>query len=129
MEKLPGGKARITVSVSDPGEVLRWALASAPTRGSWPPSAVVRMAREVAECLSAVHDVPSVRRAAGVSCSYGEIRDGHARVIATTFIGSPIVDVHDGCGRTSNTARRTLKGNYGKCSTMTATKARCARSR
>jgi predicted DNA-binding transcriptional regulator YafY len=60
VEKLAGGKARITVSVSDPAEVVRWAFGFGADARVVAPEAAVRMARELAERLVAAHEAPSV---------------------------------------------------------------------
>ena len=53
MEKLPGGRARMTFPVSDPSEVIRWAFGFGPeARVIAPPEAVKaagRLARSIAE--------------------------------------------------------------------------------
>jgi predicted DNA-binding transcriptional regulator YafY len=60
VEKLAGGRARITVSVSDPAEVVRWAFGFAADARIVAPEAAARMARELAERLVAAHEAPSI---------------------------------------------------------------------
>lgn len=56
IEKLPGGRARLTVSVADPDEVVRWAFGfGADARVVLPPAAV-RAAHDLARELLEAHD-------------------------------------------------------------------------
>jgi predicted DNA-binding transcriptional regulator YafY len=60
VEPLPGGRARIRFSVTDPGEVVRWAFGFGADARIVAPESAVRMARELAERLVAAHDVSGV---------------------------------------------------------------------
>lgn len=56
IEKLSGGRARITVSVADPGEVVRWAFGFGADARVVSPPAAVRAARDLAEQLLRGHE-------------------------------------------------------------------------
>ncbi|MGA3038970.1 MAG: WYL domain-containing protein [Vulcanimicrobiaceae bacterium] len=56
VEKLPGGRARVTLNVSDPKEVIRWAFGFGPdARVVAPPGAVVE-AHRMAQELGSLHE-------------------------------------------------------------------------
>jgi predicted DNA-binding transcriptional regulator YafY len=55
VEKLSGGRARLTVSVADPGEVVRWAFGFGADARVVAPPAAVRAARDLARKLLEVH--------------------------------------------------------------------------
>jgi hypothetical protein len=54
-EKLPGGRAKLTVLVADPDEVVRWAFGFAPDGRVVSPPAAVLAARDLADELLRVH--------------------------------------------------------------------------
>jgi predicted DNA-binding transcriptional regulator YafY len=56
IEKLPGGRARLTVSVADPDEVVRWAFGFGADARVVSPPAAVRAARDLAQELLRLHE-------------------------------------------------------------------------
>jgi predicted DNA-binding transcriptional regulator YafY len=56
IEKLSGGRARLTVSVADPDEVVRWAFGFGADARVVSPPAAVRAARDLAQELLRVHE-------------------------------------------------------------------------
>jgi predicted DNA-binding transcriptional regulator YafY len=59
VEKLPGGRARITVPVSDPSEVIRWAFGFGPDARVVAPPDVVAAARTLAQQIVSAHGTPN----------------------------------------------------------------------
>jgi predicted DNA-binding transcriptional regulator YafY len=59
LEKLSGGRARLTLSVGDPGEVVRWAFGFGADARVVSPPAAVRAARDLARELLEAHDQPA----------------------------------------------------------------------
>jgi predicted DNA-binding transcriptional regulator YafY len=58
VETFPGGCARVTVNVADPGEVVRWAFGFGADARIVSPPAVVRAARDLARQLIVAHGEP-----------------------------------------------------------------------
>jgi predicted DNA-binding transcriptional regulator YafY len=59
VEKLPGGRARITVPVADPEEVVRWAFGFGADARIVAPAAAVKAAHDLARSLVKAHEPPA----------------------------------------------------------------------
>ncbi len=56
VEKLPGGRAQLTVAVADPGEVVRWAFGFGADARVVAPPVAVKAARDLALALASAHE-------------------------------------------------------------------------